>query len=299
MPDFHIINLIEDNYQDIQSADFVAHVKNSLPFASWNETRFDAEITFIAKRLAKKLPDEPSNHVILVLGNDNTLSAVLNGLLSIERQHQLPISYIPLNIHTNFAPARHFKDKKNILFQLQEIHHPKFLNIGKICGDIPKQQTKYFVNSVGIGFDTRLTEYKKNSIKSASPFKLKLLKHHVSTIKAFLNQKSFPVTINVCSEYLQLPNVYLLSLKNVASSVATTNNSIDMIVLSKMKIMQFVIGIIFNRNDLRSNIIRHVNLSPGDAIHVHDIQPGHIDGGLLGNGSFSFTVSQQSYPFWI
>ncbi|QEA58744.1 diacylglycerol kinase [Leuconostoc koreense] len=299
MPDFHIINLIEDNYQNIQSANFVSHVKNSLPFASWDDTRFNAETTFIAKRLAKKIPDESSNHVILVLGNDSTLSTVLNGLLSIERQHQLPISYIPLNVHTNFTPARHFKAEANILLQLQQIHHPKFLNIGKICGDIPKQQTKYFVNSVGIGLDTKLTEHKKNSIKSDGLFKLKLLKHHFSTIKAFLNQKSFPVTINVCSEYLQLPNVYLLSLKNTPNSAVTTDNSIDMIVLGKMKIMQFVIGIIFNRNDLRSNIIRRVNLSPGDAIHVHDIQPGHIDGELLGNGSFSFTVSQQSYPFWI
>ncbi|ABJ62786.1 MAG: diacylglycerol kinase [Leuconostoc mesenteroides] len=303
MPDFHIINIVQDKHQDIQSADFVSHVKNSLKFSSWYEATFDAEITFIAKKLAKNLPDESSNHVILVLGNDNTLNAVLNGLLSVERQHQLPISYIPLDLHTNFTPALHLKDKTNILPQLQQIHHPKFLNIGKICGDIPKQQTKYFISSVGIGFDTALTEYKKNSIKNTSPFKLNVLKNHFLTTKAFFNQKSFPVTINACSEYLQLPNSFLLTLKNKATATSTTGNlpetSIEIIVLRKMKMMQFVTGIIFNHKYLRSNIIHHVNLSPGDAIHVHDIQPGHIDGGLLGNGSFSFNVDQQSYPFWI
>lgn len=140
MPDFHIINIVQDKHQDIQSADFVSHVKNSLKFSSWYEATFDAEITFIAKKLAKNLPDESSNHVILVLGNDTTLNAVLNGLLSVERQHQLPISYIPLDLHTNFTPALHLKDKTNVLPQLQQIHHPKFLNIGKICGIYPNSR---------------------------------------------------------------------------------------------------------------------------------------------------------------
>ncbi len=50
MPDFHIINIVQDKHQDIQSADFVSHVKNSLKFSSWYEATFDAEITFIAKK---------------------------------------------------------------------------------------------------------------------------------------------------------------------------------------------------------------------------------------------------------
>ncbi len=300
MPDFHIINIVHDKHQDIQSADFVSLVKNSLKFASWHEATFDAEVTFIAKKMAKNLPDESSNHVILVLGNDNALNAVLNGLLSVERQHQLPISYIPLDLHTNFKPALRLKDKTNALPQLQKIYHPKFLNIGKICGDIPKHKTKYFISRVGIGFDTALTEHRKNSINDTSPFNLKVLKNHFLTTKAFFNQKSFPVTINACSEYLQLPNSFLLTLTNKATTTGNlTEDAIEITVLRKMKMMQFVTGVIFNHKDLRSNIIHHVNLSPGDAIHVHDIQPGHIDGGLLGNGSFSFTVDQQSYPFWI
>lgn len=54
MPDFHIINIVQDKHQDIQSADFVSHVKNSLKFSSWYEATFDAEITFIAKKTGQK-----------------------------------------------------------------------------------------------------------------------------------------------------------------------------------------------------------------------------------------------------
>jgi len=32
---------------------------------------------------------------------------------------------------------------------------------------------------------------------------------------------------------------------------------------------------------------------------VHDIQPGQLDGEELGNGSFIFTTTLQTYPFWI
>ncbi|GMA70268.1 hypothetical protein GCM10025879_15140 [Leuconostoc litchii] len=86
--------------------------------------------------------------------------------------------------------------------------------------------------------------------------------------------------------------------------ISSSNNliekaTLEMIVVRKISIVEFFINMLFKHNNPKSNIVHRVPLSKGDTIHVHDIQPGHLDGTDLGNGSFSFSVRQQSYPFWV
>ncbi|WP_284295878.1 hypothetical protein [Leuconostoc litchii] len=143
-----------------------------------------------SKKIAKKLPDLSSNNVVLVIGDDTVLNETLNGLLAVKRKYELPIAYIPINADTNFSNKLNIKTTQSALHHLQYITHPTFLAISKITGDIPKRQTKYFVNSLGIGFDVALTTHQNNKIIHQKKSVFHSIKNYFAIATAFCNQKN-------------------------------------------------------------------------------------------------------------
>lgn len=94
--------------------------------------------------------------IILSAGGDGTLHQVVNGMMSVALQNQLPtLGLIPLGSGNDFANTIGATTNPADLLKLLSINQPRPIDLGKlICKDANNQElVKYFINvcSVGMG----------------------------------------------------------------------------------------------------------------------------------------------------
>lgn len=311
MPQFYVIN--NPLAGSGRHQEKISKIKSQLTFASWQDTTFAGQATLFAKKLAKDLPDVPAKNVILAIGGDGTLNEVLNGLLKFKRLNPIPIAYIPNGSGNDFARAAQLGDANESLSRLAKIRSSQLLTVGKIVGDAPKKQTRYFVNNLGIGFDAAVVSQTNHDKWKARLNKIGLgsLSYLFSVLKVFANQNSFPVTINSGDDYLNFPRVFLLTLTNQAyfgggiallPEAKLTTYGLDLVIAEKMSFVEFLgmfLALKKNGGHLKFKKVHHLKMSQNATIHVRDIQPGQADGEELGNGSYDFQLTFEHYPFWI
>ncbi|MFT9390146.1 diacylglycerol/lipid kinase family protein [Leuconostoc pseudomesenteroides] len=306
MPQFYVIN--NPLAGSGRHQEKISKIKSQLTFASWQDTTFAGQATRFAKKLAKDLPDVPSENVILAIGGDGTLNEVLNGLLKFKRHNPIPIAYIPNGSGNDFARAAQLGDANESLSRLAKIRSSQLLTVGKIVGDAPKKQTRYFVNNLGIGFDAAVVSQTNHDKWKArlNKFGLGSLSYLFSVLKVFANQNSFPVTINSGDDYLNFPRVFLLTLFGggiaLLPEAKLTTYGLDLVIAEKMSFVEFLgmfLALKKNGGHLKFKKVHHLKMSQNATIHVRDIQPGQADGEELGNGSYDFQLTFEHYPFWI
>lgn len=311
MPQFYVIN--NPLAGSGRHQEKISKIKSQLTFASWQDTTFAGQATLFAKKLAKDLPDVPAKNVILAIGGDGTLNEVLNGLLKFKRLNPIPIAHIPNGSGNDFARAAQLGDANDALSRLAKIRSSQLLTVGKIVGDAPKKQTRYFVNNLGIGFDAAVVSQTNHDKWKARLNKIGLgsLSYLFSVLKVFANQNSFPVTINSGDDYLNFPRVFLLTLTNQAylgggiallPEAKLTTYGLDLVIAEKMSFVEFLgmfLALKRNGGHLKFKKVHHLKMSQNATIHVRDIQPGQADGEELGNGSYDFQLTFEHYPFWI
>lgn len=310
MPNFYVIH---NSYagKGPNNTNIVNDIRKLHHIINWFDTEYVGHATYLAKNLAKTLVD--SDAVVLVIGGDGTLNDVLNGLLAVERQTALPIAYIPTGTGNNFARGASLGSASDALFRLKQTNQVKNLSIGKIIVESPHQTTRYFVNSVGVGFDANvviMTE-QSNLKKMLNKFNLGSYAYLLTAITAFFNQNAFHLTLTNGEKYKHIPEIMLATIVNqpffgggipILPSADLSKFELELLVIEKVSFFGFL-KLLFdlkrNSSHLNHKKVHRYMLAKGAQIHIHDIQPGQIDGETLGNGSFVLTTTCQSYPFWI
>ena len=309
MPNYFVIN--NPYAGDGVHSSIVLNIKNTPNIVAWHDTDYAGHAMYLAKKLAKTIDDPTA--VVLVIGGDGTLNDVLNGLLQFKRDVKLPIAYIPTGSGNDFARGINLGTAEQAVSHLKRVTQAQMLNIGKINGDAPHRTTKYFVNSIGIGFDaavvaqTNQTALKKrlNKLGCGS------LSYLLSVLCVFFKQHDFQMTLMNGEDYIQIPHAFLVTLTNqvyfgggiaILPGADAHQNELDMVVAEKMSFIQFLAmfaSLKKNGGHLQFKSVHKISLARGANIHVRDIQPGQIDGEELGNGTFSFNIDYQTYPFWL
>ncbi|MCK8604736.1 diacylglycerol kinase family lipid kinase [Leuconostoc citreum] len=309
MPNFYVIH--NPHAGNGEHTAVTNNIRNMPNVIEWFDTEYPDHAIYLAKNLAKTLVDAEA--VVLVIGGDGTLNETLNGLLQIQRHQYLPIAYIPTGTGNDFARACHIGSSDEVINRLQQIVKPKMINVGKIIGEAPHQTTQYFINNMGMGFDAAVVAQTNHSKWKTYFNKLHFgaMSYAFTAFSTFFNQNSFPVTITNGEEYYHLHQVFLATIVNqpyfggglaILPQADLFKEQLDMIVVEKMSFIHFLtlfIGLKKDGRHLKDQKVHHFTLQKGAQIHVHDIQPGQLDGEELGNGSFIFTTTLQTYPFWI
>lgn len=309
MPNYFVIN--NPTAGNGVHSNIVINIKSTLNIVAWHDTNYAGHAIYLAKKLAKTIDDPKA--VVLVIGGDGTLNDVLNGLLQFKRDAKLPIAYIPTGSGNDFARGVNLGTAEQASNHLKNVTHSQMLTIGKIDGDAPHRTTKYFINSIGIGFDAAVVAQTNQTTLKHRLNKLGLgsLSYLLSVLNVFFKQHDFQMTMMNGEDYIQIPHAFLVTLTNQAyfgggiailPGADVHQNELDMVVAEKMSFIQFLLMFAALKKDgghLQFKSVHKIPLARGAKIHVRDIQPGQIDGEELGNGTFSFNIDYQTYPFWL
>ncbi|WP_405100510.1 diacylglycerol/lipid kinase family protein [Oceanobacillus sp. FSL H7-0719] len=137
------------------------HLQKSTIFEQLNSKYYYSEYEGHAEEIAASLITEKNITVIIVIGGDGTIYEVMNGL----GKTDIPIGFIPGGSGNDFARGVGIKGTPEEI--LQKVIDGKYIVnywLGNYTRDNGK--TRYFVNSIGFGFDAQ-TAYAANN----SPYK--------------------------------------------------------------------------------------------------------------------------------
>ena len=177
-------------------------------------TRYPGHATELARDIANTSTD--NEEVIVAVGGDGTIDEVVNGVMSIDhhnaKTNSTPIAVIPTGLTNGFAVA--YGIRKNPIQAFQQIESANkttMISVGQYHESI-KDESGFFVNSLGIGFDAALIS-KRNSKKRSSS-KMGLLTFLISAGGVLYNQQPFSLMLQEKHHHQLFPNTYIATCLN-------------------------------------------------------------------------------------
>ncbi|MEC5421881.1 YegS/Rv2252/BmrU family lipid kinase [Virgibacillus sp. C22-A2] len=148
---------------------------------------------------------------VIVIGGDGTLHEVINGL----RNHDITVSFIPGGSGNDFARgisnrAKPLKIVNNIVNGEKDL--PYWLGNYKI----DNKKSRFFINSMGFGFDAEVAQAANASIhkKLTTLFRFGTISYLIALIQVLLKYKPMEVTLEVNGEVRRVPNCWMVTVAN-------------------------------------------------------------------------------------
>ena len=259
-----------------------------------------------ASRIHRQNAAEPLT--VIVVGGDGTLHDVLNGLIKAAPSYteQLPLAYIPIGINNDFAKGYGISlDPLKALQQILTADHAQRINIGHYH-DAIKEQDRYFLNNLGIGFDAAVTSQANGRRKRRRPLsRFGYLRHALSVL---YDQQPFNLMVQRQSSREFFKKAYIVIVANhpymsghlqVAPTAKLTESSLDLVVAERKnwlitfwQVWRFIHGKLAD-----SHFATHYH---GQDFHctTTSLEFGQVDGEQIGNQFMDLLISTASYPFY-
>jgi diacylglycerol kinase (ATP) len=154
MPRNHPVKLIVNPNADLgrawHSAADLRPVVEEFGGADWSGTVYPTHAIELAKQAA-----EDGYELVVAVGGDGTAHEVANGLMQVPVEHRPRMGIVPIGSGNDFAHAVGMDHRPE--FALRQVFkgEPKPIDVGKLQDDHGRQE--YWVNTLGIGFDTVAT----------------------------------------------------------------------------------------------------------------------------------------------
>ncbi|MDA3927373.1 MAG: diacylglycerol kinase family lipid kinase [Prolixibacteraceae bacterium] len=149
---------------------------------------------------------------IIIIGGDGTLHEVVNGIMSQNKTSPSSILLGMISMGTGNDWIKTHQISKNFKEAIQQIKEGKtiFQDVGKIIfkHDGVNKETRYFINSVGIGFDAKVLKY---SLAKKEKGKSKKSDYITGLIKSLFTNKNIDSLIQLDSESINT-KVYNLTI---------------------------------------------------------------------------------------
>lgn len=259
---------------------------------------------YFATRIGK---NHDSESTVIVIGGDGTLHDVLNGLIKAVPNHadQIPLAYIPVGINNDFAKGYGISlSPEKALQQILAATDAHRINIGRYH-DAIKDQDRYFLNNLGIGFDAAITSQVSGIAKRRRPLgRFAYLRHAISVL---YNQQPFNLMVQHQGGREFFKKSYIVIAANhpyiggrfeIAPTATLNNPSLDLIIAERKnwlitfwQIRQLAHGKLAN-----SRFATHFT---GRNFHctTTSLEFGQVDGEEMGNQFMDLLISNSSYPF--
>ncbi|MCZ2490780.1 diacylglycerol/lipid kinase family protein [Dellaglioa carnosa] len=283
------------------------------------EVHFDAHLTkymghasLLTENYARHFQPSKTadNQIILVIGGDGTLNECINGIKNAGK-FDIPVAYIPAGSGNDFARGAGIpKEPLVALEQILNTTSPKLLNLG-VMQELSRNEKKYFINNVGVGFDAQIV-----SIANQSRSKKLLNKLHLGSLtylSALLGtlskQAAFPVTVQVNGQREFYQDAFLLTTSNhpyfgggvpILPMADPAKNNLDLIIIEKSNILKllYLAILILSGKHITQKGVHHFT-SNKIKLSVDSLEYGQMDGEDLGTRFFEIEYSVLSYPFWL
>ncbi|MCF7857963.1 MAG: diacylglycerol kinase family lipid kinase [Candidatus Cloacimonetes bacterium] len=176
---------------------------------SLNQHKFDFEIELTkSPGHGTKLTKDAilnGSHNIIAVGGDGTLNEIVNGVMLSGKADEVCIGCVPEGGGNDFSTNFHLSSNINKAVNTLQKYKKQKVDIGKI-------EDKYFINSLGIGFDARVAII-SNRIKHLNG----LPRYLAAVLKALISLKMFKAEIKIDTGIINEPFL-LLSVGNGQSA---------------------------------------------------------------------------------
>jgi len=287
-------------------------LKNELEQKKINYQAFYTEYPGHAEELAKQICLEYKTNIkaIIAVGGDGTMHEVVNGIAD---NPTVKAGFIPAGSGNDFS--RGFRVPKSpheaLAFILKNRpNRDQLFDIGN-CRVEGLSKNKYFVNSIGTGFDAAVSKLTNESKikKYLNKFGLGSLAYAGAVIRLLFTYKLTNLVLEVGGVPYRYERVWFATVSNqpyygggmkIAPQAKTTDGLLDVTIvynLSRLKLL-FVFVTVFFGSHTR---FKEVALHQGARISIdsEDKRLVHADGELIGHTPLTAEVQHGVMPFWV
>lgn len=245
--------------------------------------------------------------VLLVIGGDGSLNEALNGLMQVPTDDPMPLAYIPGGSGNDFARGLGMAtDPAIALAQILNNMRARPLSIGYYHETL-KNDHRYFVNNVGLGFDAQIVDDTNRSKKKG---KLGHWAYLSNALKAYSQQEGYPLTVHVGRQRDQYRHAFLCTVSNhpyfgggvkILPQADIHDDHLELIVVEEphwWTILWLFTLLLMGGRHLNSRFVHHYR-SKKLHLLVNSVEIGQMDGQTIGNRNYDLYLSTQTYPFWI
>ncbi|WEV42875.1 YegS/Rv2252/BmrU family lipid kinase [Lactobacillus sp. ESL0684] len=216
---------------------------------SFEKSNYAGELITLAEAYGNLTHSD--NEYLIVIGGDGSLNEVLNGIKR-SSQPNLPFAYLPAGTGNDFGRAANLTNQpKTLLKQLKKRPTPTLMDCGAFKIINRSQQTYYFANNLGIGFDAYVNHYSNHSNlkKLLNTLKQGKLSYISYILKAVSKQDTFQVDVQSKSHKLHFNDAFLVTTTNhpylgggipLLPSASVTNHQIATVIVEKRSIPKLI-----------------------------------------------------------
>ncbi|MFC1879321.1 diacylglycerol/lipid kinase family protein [Chloroflexota bacterium] len=118
--------------------------------ADWAGTVYPTHAVELARQAA-----EEGYELVIAAGGDGTVHEVANGLMAVPAEHRPLMGVVPLGSGNDFSHATGMDDRPTYALRQVLEGKPRRVDVGRLM--VEGRSDEYFVNGLGIGFDTTVT----------------------------------------------------------------------------------------------------------------------------------------------
>ncbi|MFC6180129.1 diacylglycerol/lipid kinase family protein [Lactiplantibacillus daowaiensis] len=285
------------------------------PLLEQRQIHFEARIseyaghtTYLATQFAKRASSRPEiTTILLVIGGDGTLNEALNGLIQAHLATPMPLAYIPGGSGNDFARGLGMATDPTVaLAQILNNMRPRPLNIG-CYHETLRQERRYFVNNVGLGFDAQIVD---DTNRSKQKGRLGRWSYLSNALKAFSQQEGFPLAVHVGRQRDSYRHAFLCTVSNhpyfgggvkILPDADIYDDQLELIVLEEphwWTVLWLFLLLLLGGRHLNSRFVHHYRAKDLHLL-VNSVEVGQMDGQIIGNRNYDLYFTTMTYPFWI
>lgn len=206
-------------------------------------------MTTLAKNYANTKPNK--NDILIVVGGDGSFNEVLNGIKTSDYP-DTPITYLPAGTGNDFARGAGLTDDpRQLIHNLLNDPEPEQVDCGYFTANISGENTGYFVNNFGIGFDSFIV-YQSNHEKlkdKLNRLNLGNLIYGLNVVKALAQQNTFTVTVKTKDKTLRYGDAYFVTTTNhpyfgggfaILPKADVYSHHLDTVIVEKPSLSKFI-----------------------------------------------------------
>ncbi|APT19120.1 diacylglycerol kinase family protein [Amylolactobacillus amylotrophicus DSM 20534] len=269
-------------------------------------SEFAGNMINLARIKANQVQNNP-HELIVVIGGDGTFNQAVNGIKQSHYQ-ETPIAFLPSGTGNDFARAIPLEvDLERALDKILDSPTVTKTDLG-FYRDLNHNESHYFINNLGIGFDAQVVSLTNNSVlrKWLNKIYLGKFSYGINVIRTLMSQSTFEVTVRTAIRQKSFFNAYLVTTTNhpyfgggipLYPQANAFNKQLATVVVEKPSLPKFIylFYLMMKNGEHVNSEYFHVFEADKIIVNSKSLQFGQMDGEELGSRAFELEFSVDSF----
>lgn len=269
--------------------------------------KYEEQFQTHLKKITKQVPTDA---VIIVIGNNNSLDLIIGEILQ-QADKMIPVGFIPVGEKNHFAAELQISSSPiTALNQILMAKQAVDVNLG-VYHDYEYKDQGCFVDEFSVGLDAYILSLKTAPEKKQKRRKKRnIFSFFWQTFFGYLNQEPFSVTVRVGNKYEFFKHAFVVNVANhhagistslpLKSNLAVKQPKLELFIVENINFLKylFLSMIIYFRKETNLPSIHHYQSSELHLI-INSLEFYQVDRFEKGNKYFDVHFTTKEYPFWM